>query len=128
MPGKQLLFLPIGNQILTTDLLAKTNTHVLNPTELHCHGCTGCKEGWSELAEMEKPDVQEQSQTEIQMYNNQVPRVKKGANRSVKGWQKGSIWSLGTSQAFDHSDTIHSLSFSQTLSQHTQDADSIREC
>lgn len=37
MPNEQLLFLPKRNQIPTTGLLAKTNTHLLHPTELDHH-------------------------------------------------------------------------------------------
>lgn len=37
MSNEQLLFLPKGNQIPTTGLLAKTNTHLLHPTKLDHH-------------------------------------------------------------------------------------------
>lgn len=72
MPVEQLLFLPKGNQISITDLLTKINTYLLNPTELGHHGCASCKEGWSKVVEMDKSEGQEQSQTEFQIYKNQM--------------------------------------------------------
>lgn len=44
------------NQIPITDLLAKTNTHPLSPTELGHHGCASFQERWNKLAEMDKPE------------------------------------------------------------------------
>lgn len=56
MPNEQLLFLPKGTQIPTAGLLAKTNTHLLNPTELQHHGRANCREGRGKLAEMDKAE------------------------------------------------------------------------
>ena len=49
---------------------------------------------------MDKPEGQEQGQTEFQICKNLVLRVsKKRAHKSVKGWQKSSVQNLGTLQA-----------------------------
>lgn len=46
---------------------------------------------------MDKPEGQERGQIEFQIYKNLVLRVsKKGAQRSMKGWQKSSVQNLGT--------------------------------
>lgn len=57
---------------------------------------------------MDKPEGQEQNQMEFQSDKNEVLRVgKKGANGSLKGWQKSSIRNLDTSQSTDHSQYSH---------------------
>lgn len=87
--------------------MAKTNTHLLNPTNLDCHGCAKCKEEWGKLAETDKREGQEQSQTEFLSYENLVLRIrKKGANGRLKGWQKRSIINLVLHKTSDYSDNI----------------------
>lgn len=78
MLTEQLLLLPQGNQIPVTNLLAKTNTHLLNPTELHHHGCKQSTQTVRGMAEMDTPEGQEASQTELQSYRNQVLRGRRG--------------------------------------------------
>lgn len=79
---------------------------------------------------MNKPEGQEQGQTEFHIDKNPVLRVsKKGAHRSVEivADKQRSESGHFTSNLLIQT-IIQSFSFSQILSQHTQDSDSVREC
>lgn len=78
MLTEQLLLLPQGNQIPVTNLLAKTNTHLLNPTELDRHGCKQSTQTVRGMVEMDTPEGQEATPTELQCYRSQVLRGQRG--------------------------------------------------
>lgn len=90
--------LPKGNQIPITDLLAKTKSCVLNPTDVGRQGCS-CKEGQSKLAEREKETCKSG------IPKNEVLRVHTRGQTGVGRVADTHPYSeSGTSQASYHSD------------------------
>ena len=79
---------------------------------------------------MDKPEGQERGQIEFQIYKNLVLRVsyQGGTQKCERVAEKQCSESGHFTSNLLIQTIIQSLSFSQILSQHTQDSDSVREC